>query len=72
MIPLTIEEALRSIEERAAVLRHLAAGAPHCGEPPTERVWAGLETIAEEVETQIRRSLPRAAAEQPVRTSQRR
>ncbi len=71
MLPTTIEEALRSIEERAAVLRFLTSAASNDTETqPSARAWDGLETISKEIEVlagQVRRSLTSESVERPLR-----
>jgi hypothetical protein len=53
---ITIEEGLRSVEERAAMLRYLLDNASlHSHEIPDPKVLSGLGTVMQEIEQTVER-----------------
>jgi hypothetical protein len=53
-VPLTLEEALRQLEDRAALLRYLAASAAINPEPPDRAVFAGMGELSADIERMAR------------------
>ena len=54
MIHLTVEESLRAIEDKAALLRYLASGATVNIEPPDHAVLGGIMDVCGEIEQMAR------------------
>jgi len=67
----TVEEMLRRVEERAAMLRFFADGTTTSIEPPSARAWSGLADVCEEIESaarNVRKSLDAGALNRPTQS----
>jgi hypothetical protein len=69
---MNIEEALRAIREKVAVVRYVASSAAENDEAPDRAVLAGIETVCEEIESMagaVARTLPGAVLGAELRIS---